>query len=504
MMAMAAVMLWSCQEKEGLEGAVSGKVELAGSVTDGQILAGPDGGEFQVNVTSSADWRVSGLADWVTPSAEAGKSGQALTFTILPNDGVKSRTAVFKVFCADAVQAVTIIQSPTYVATLVSEDTVTLNSDANQIAVKMISNIEELEIDFGGAEEWVKLNEVADAFGKKIILFDVLRSQDFKSRSAVLTLGGAGVNEPVTVTVNQAQRDTAFVVGEQRIIKDLQAISIDLVIKSNVDVTFSVPSWMTRTDGDLEIDENGLKSQKVNLSAEASGGSRSANISFKSGSKVIGSVFIKQQNPNPVFATIPDANLRYLLESQGMIIDEGGQCELLASALSATSLQIGTTNPDSYSSDPIESIEGLETFPNLESLTLGSITVKKINVGEYPKLNELKLINLCDVEEINTGSRPIKDVSNLAGLYTYTGVKQIVIKGENIENIDFSAGGYYMWYEAIESFDVTECPKLATLNVYRYDTYYGDESSLKYVYMTAAQTESVTVNKRPKVEIVVK
>ena len=38
MMAMAAVMLWSCQEKEPLGSVAAGSVELAGSVVDGQIL----------------------------------------------------------------------------------------------------------------------------------------------------------------------------------------------------------------------------------------------------------------------------------------------------------------------------------------------------------------------------------------------------------------------------------------------------------------------------------
>ena len=93
MMAMAAVLLWSCQNKEDLGVAAPGSVEIAGSLTDGQILAGPEGGGFQINVTSSEDWRVSGLADWVTLSAESGKSGQPLTFTVLPNEDTKSRTA---------------------------------------------------------------------------------------------------------------------------------------------------------------------------------------------------------------------------------------------------------------------------------------------------------------------------------------------------------------------------------------------------------------------------
>lgn len=505
-MAMAAVLLWSCQEKDDLGNAASGKIELAGSVADGQILAGPAGGNFQVDVTSSEDWRVSGIADWVTVSAESGESGQPLTFTVLPNEETVSRSVTFKVFCASAVQTVTIVQSPTYEMSLVSEETVEISSDANQVAVNLVSNVEEIEIDFGGAENWVKLNDISDVFGKKIVLFDVLRSQEFKGRSAVLTLSGAGVDEPVTVTVNQAQRDTAFFEGEQSIVKGLEALTLNLVLKSNVDVTYSLPAWLNKTEGTAtEKDETGLKSQEVTLTADASAGSRGTTISFKNGSKTVGSAFVKQQNPNPVFAEIPDKDLRYLLESKGWIIpDDGIKCELLEAGLSGTSLVIGSADPNSYSSDPIASIEGLEAFPNLESLTVGSVNVSKIDVSNYPKLNELNLANLNWLSEINTGSRPITHIKNAPGTYSYIQIQHIVIKGENIVDIDYSViDNYYVDYEtALESIDVTECPKLESINVMRYNSW--GESSLIYLYMTAAQAESVSVTKLDKVEIVVK
>lgn len=505
MMAMAMVLVWSCQEKDELGTVTSGKVELAGAVTDGQIVAGPEGGSFQVNVTSSGDWRVSGLSEWVTLSTESGKSGQPLTFTVLPYEGDKARTVTYKVFSADAVEAVTITQNPLYTISLVSEETVNLNSDANHIAVSLISNVEDLEVDFGGAEDWISMTAVSDAFGKKIVEFDVVRSSEFKERTAVVTLGAAATDDVVTVTVNQAQRDTAFVVGEQKIVKGLEALSLDLVIKSNVDVTYSLPTWLSQTvTATTEKDETGLQSKSITLTADACGGSRSATISFRSSNQTVGSVLIKQQNPNPIFADIPDENLRYYLESKGWIIPEDGiKCELVEAGISGTSLVIGDENPNFYGSDPIKSIEGLESFPNLEKLTLGNIQVAKVDVSSFPKLNELKLINLMDVTEINTGSRPITDVTNVAGTYAYTTVKEIVIKGEKIQNIDFSAGGYYLWYEEIESIDVTGCPELVTLNVYRCNMW-DEESSLKYVYMTAEQKESVTVTKRDKVELVVK
>lgn len=504
---MAMVLLWSCQEKNGPESVASGSIALAGSVTDGQIIVGPEGGDFSVNVTSSDAWRVSGFSDWVTVSSEAGKNGQPLTFSVLPNEDAKSRTVTFKVFCADAVEAVTITQTPTYTVALMSEDIVNVNSNANLVSVNLITNIEELEIDFGGAEDWIQLSDVADAFGKKIVQFDVNRSREFKERTAVLTIGGADVNDAVTVTVNQAQRDTAFFVyDEQKYVQGLEALSVSFVLKSNVDVTYSVPSWLNQTVGEVsEKDESGLQSQTVTFTADACGGSRTANLSFKAGGVTVGTFMVKQQNPNPVFTEIPDENLRYLLESSGWIIpDYGIRCEIVEAGVSGTSLVIGLTNPDNYGADPINSIEGLENFPNLESLTLGNLTISKVDVSSFPKLNELRLINCNSIEEVNTGNRPITSLKNEFGTYTYTSVQHIVIKGENLENVDFSVvDNYYVDYEQyLESFDVTGCPKLKTLNVYRENSW--GPSSLKYIYMTADQVNTVSVTKRDAVEIVVK
>lgn len=506
MMAMAIVLLWSCQEKENLGTGASGSIALAGSVADGQIVVGPEGGEFSVNVTSSGNWRVSGISDWVTLSSVEGKSGQTLTFAVSPYEGAERRTVTYKVFSEAAVQSVEIVQHPLYSLSLLSDPVISVNSNANLVSISLETNHPEIEVDFGGADSWIKLNEVADAFGKKIVQIEIARSKEFVGRNTVLTIGGAEMEEELQIPVTQAQRDTAFFVGEQKYVQGLEALSVDLVLKSNVDVTYSLPSWLTQTLGEAtDKDETGLKSQSVTLTAGASEGSRSATLNFKNGSTVVGTFFLKQQNPNPLFTEVEDENLRYLLESKGWIIpDEGTRAEIVADGLNATSLVVGSTDPNAYSEDPIYSLKGLEAFPKLESLTLGSLKISKIDVSAFPVLNELKLINLMYVSEVNTGSTAVADVTNKAGLYTYTTVPAIVIKGDNIVNVDFSASGYYMWYEGIKSIDVTGCPKLATVNVLRYESSWGDESSLDTLYMTAAQVETVQVTKRPKVEIVVK
>lgn len=79
------------------------------SITPDAIPAGPDGTTTQVTVTSSGDWRLAGVCDWVHPSAEAGKSGDVVTFTIDPNTSEESREAAFKFFTGSAVAPLKIV-----------------------------------------------------------------------------------------------------------------------------------------------------------------------------------------------------------------------------------------------------------------------------------------------------------------------------------------------------------------------------------------------------------
>ena len=79
------------------------------SITPDAIPAGPDGTTTQVTVTSSGDWRLAGVCDWVHPSAESGKSGDVVTFTIDPNTSEESREAAFKFFTGSAVAPLKII-----------------------------------------------------------------------------------------------------------------------------------------------------------------------------------------------------------------------------------------------------------------------------------------------------------------------------------------------------------------------------------------------------------
>lgn len=118
------------------------------SITPDAIPAGPDGTTTQVTVTSSGDWRLAGVCDWVHPSAEAGKSGDVVTFTIDPNTSEESREAAFKFFTGSAVAPLKIVSEAGYSLTLLSEENMTVEALSTDIQVKLHTNIPELAVAF--------------------------------------------------------------------------------------------------------------------------------------------------------------------------------------------------------------------------------------------------------------------------------------------------------------------------------------------------------------------
>lgn len=512
-MAIAALVLGSCQEKNELDGPVveTGEIALSGdSLNEGMISAGPEGGEFSVKVTSTGDWRVSGISEWVAPVADSGKNGDMLTFKVEPNETMEAKEASFKVFCADAVQTVKIVSNPVYDLILMSEDSLVFGSGAYSFAVNLVSNVKDINIDFGGAEDWVKFKTADDVFGKKILQFEVLRSQEFKEREAEITLGSDVTENTAVINIMQAQRDTVFVEGEQRIIRGLDALQEEVVIKSNVDFTYTLPSWLTDSSVTTsEMDEaTGLKTTTLTLSAEACGGSRAATVEFeKSNGLTVGYMYVKQQNPNPVFANISDKSLRNELSNMGWILVEPGstECEVLEAGLTATSLDL------SYNYDVLV-VDGLGAFPELADVNLNNaFYVESIDVSDCTKLTNLSISATNALSYINLGAAPIKSLKSATSVsttYNYSEAESITIISEHLEDLNYASSSYYiMYYEYLKTMDVSECPALKNLNVRR--EYYGSAGPLETVYISAAQQSAIeagtlTVDKVDAVQLVVK
>ena len=515
MIAACSLALFACKKEENGTGKTDNSaIELSTY----SISAGPDGGSYNVTVTSTEDWRISGLCDWVAFSEEEGVNGATFTVNVDENESLKARTAEFKVFTGSAVAKLTVTSSPTYSIVLSSEDSIRVSADKNTFTVTLVSNVTDFEYAMSNdGENWISPVSVEDAFGMKFLTFSVDRSSEFKERNSVITLSGNGVEEGTQFTLWQNQRDTAFVVGENRIIKDLQAYDIPLVIKSNIDFKYDLPSWLTEVSKTTsEADDTGLSTTNLTVHCDACGGSRLVNLDFytQSGSgwdstkTVYGTVMIKQQNPNPTYITIKGADLRSYLNDKEWILDDGTEkAEILEAGMTGTSLTIGGSSRSSYyNAKTIKDISGLGGFPCLTSVTLQYISAYNVDLSDCKNLTSVTCNALFNLETINYGDLKITSFS--IGDRSYIGTSTVLtIKGTYLEDLDLTANTYYIsYYEKLDAIDVTGCPALKTLKAKRSYNSWGWEYKSPYttIYMTAAQQSSVEVTKSDDVSIVVK
>ena len=473
--AVAALLLSSCDKSGKDEPEVVDGSSV--SLSEEALSAGPEGATLSVKVTSSEDWRVSGFCDWATVTPASGKSGQDLTVTVAPNPGDEARTVTFKVFAGDAVKALVVTSAPTFSIDLLSSEAVEVGPDAATVTVTLKSNIQNLTSDLGGAS-WLSAGESTEALGKKIFKFDVARSREFKAREGKITISGEGAS--VTVDVTQAQRDTVFAVEGRSVVKGLEAMDVTLNLRSNFDFKYQLDDWLTETSSsETDMDESGLKTKTISLHADATDGSRAQDIAFYKGSSMsvnYGAVYVKQQDPNPVFATIPDAALASLLQNQGWVLVDpvSGKSEVTTTGKTSTSLTV--------SSGSVKEISGIDAFPALANLSIGS--------------------SCRDLTKVDTGSSQVSALNFDNG--HYFNIQELTLAGENIKSIVINCSGWYVayGYDKLATLDVSGCPALETLAATR--QYSSMEGPLRTIYMTQAQSESVTVTKNPSAQIVVK
>lgn len=501
-MLAVAVLLFSCNEKE--EYTASDDSIATSSDT---LTFGPEGGSQSLTVTSSGDWRLSGLSDWVKPSASEGRNGAVISFAAEANESYDAKEAEFKFFTGSAVKKVVVKTTPAYVIALESDSEVKVSSDASDVNVKLKTNIAELDAEFSDSgADWIALESRTDVFGMTILKFNVKRSQSFRDRESVLKISGAG--KEVSVKLVQAQRDTiAF--SENRVVYDLTARDVEVKFKTNITSEFELASWMEKTDETSGAeDADGLTEKTIRLHLSESVSSRIYTLSFKMNGIEYGKYTIKQQNPDPILCNISDAALRSKLNELGWIIgdDTTTECEVLETGLTATSLSLSST----YSPFYAKKIDGLGSFPVLETLSATyAPSLSLIDVADSKSLKTIKMQKVYKIEEIRTGSSPVEEVDFGTSSSGYITTSKVTISGENIKTI---YANYSSWYiitygnDGIKELDVTGCPALTSLKAKRA---YDSTVTLQTIYITAAQKTAIdagtlVVEKADSAEFVVK
>ena len=74
----ASLLLWGCSDDDESINSGNSTISLSTNI----LQVDKNGGDATVTVTSSDNWRLSGICDWAHPSVTSGKDGDVVTFTI--------------------------------------------------------------------------------------------------------------------------------------------------------------------------------------------------------------------------------------------------------------------------------------------------------------------------------------------------------------------------------------------------------------------------------------
>lgn len=118
-----------------------------------------EGGSFSVVVTSDRDWTLSGESAWVKASAESGKSGDEVTFTVEKNTSSDSREVSFTFTCATNTVTLTVKQSGKDVLASIKDKTlksVLMSADTDgdgKISLEEAAALKSVEYEGTGEDE---------------------------------------------------------------------------------------------------------------------------------------------------------------------------------------------------------------------------------------------------------------------------------------------------------------------------------------------------------------
>ncbi len=458
---LLAFTVWGCSDKDEPMTENASSVSLSTDI----IQMDRNGGDVPVTITSSDNWRLAGVYDWVHPSATEGESGEIVTFTIDPNQMNEKRVAVFKFFVGASVASLQVETEFGYSIALLSETEISMPKEENEVKIQFATNVIDPVISCSeGSEEWLTLNKSIDFAGILTLSFSAIENEMYKDRSAAITVSSPLVAEPVEVQIFQA-RTEAIIPESDLLLYDFSENTVSFSVKYNVEYEASVTKgseWIAiQSASEPIVGDDGLSTVmlncRLNEASETRGGMiRIAKVDGKLGSDIS----IVQKDPGVDLIAIPDNTLRTVCINNGWVFSViGNQCIVLEAGLKATFLAT------SYY-DKVDDLTGIEYFPNLTSINIQYCgDMKKVDISGLYKVSSLSLSEAYSCGEYILGDNPILSF-NVNG-YEYSESENLVLSGSKIQSMDLSLISSYVRYDKVKAIDVSGCPALITLNADR-------------------------------------
>lgn len=453
----AIVLVSSCSDNDD---GTTGKGNAETITLSSDILqVTKDGGTETITVTSSGDWKLSGLADWVHPSATSGKNGDVVTFTIDPNIDKDIKTTTFKFFTGAAVAPLTIESAPDYQLELLSDAEISVSKDEKSFLVQLNTNIANLDIESN--VDWLTFDKRTDFAGKTNLTF-AITGNAYKNRLAEVSIGSKLSSNPVIIKVTQKQVD-AVIPEQSSFVYDLTAREFSFKVRYNVDYSVSVGNnnWISyegATDG--ETGDDGLTTAILTFKLAEATANRGGSITINGAGST--TVTVVQKDPNTNVIDFPDPQLFAWLLRNNWILSTGTN-QGIVTELGLKQTQFRQT---SYSIE-LSDLTGLENFPNLTSVNLGYCrTMPKMDISGLHKVNYLKISYPTKCEEFNLGDNPLTTFE-AGGSYSHFEVQTVKVISSEVESINLNLYSSYADDDYVTTIDVSECPKLTTLKAVR-------------------------------------
>lgn len=403
-------------------------------IDESPISFSESGGRTVLNIVANKDWTVVSSASWcsVSPSSGEGEStGSKITIDCSANSDYDDRSCMLTIVCAELAKSVTITQSQNK-ALIVSQKEYSLDENGGTISVEIQTNLSyEYEVTEGSS--WI--SEISTkGLSSQTRKFEIKPNDSYDNRSGKIRFFNttSGLSEEVVIRQSEKKE---LVIEKTQYELTYESQLLNIAVLTNMDYDVKINSdcvdWIHKTE------TKGLETESIILQiSENEKGPREGIVYVTSASGII--TLIISQEDGTINNLIPDrAFLEYCIREFDTNHDN---------LLSYSEAQkVRTINVDT---DFISSMEGIQFFVNIESLTCRSLSSWGWNVdynfeGIKGKLTSLDVSHNTSLSFLDCSCNHIKslDLSN-------NGLLEIVDCG----------------YNYLEYLNVSNCSLLQSLN----------------------------------------
>jgi hypothetical protein len=427
------------------DGSLSGTVVVKQSQQNGLFVSTPEYSlsnekhTLTIEVKANVEFDVKPNVDWIKHVETKGLKTSQIVLEVAANDDYDEREGVVVVKQKNGgLEGVITIKQEQNYGILVSQSEYSIPNEAQTIEVEVKYNVEYDVVIPDGCKDWISVIGTK-GLSSRVYTISIAKNETYDNREGSITFKQKKGSLSGTILFHQSQTDGIFTERkEYSVSAEEQQISIKVSSNTNYDVIIDegCKEWIS------QIQTKGLSESIVTIHIMANDGHKRDGKVYLKSESIHETILIKQQASEIV--PLLDAHFKaYCVEN--FDINHDGELSY-DEALLVTSIDVKT--------ESIASLEGIEFFENLQSLTC----IPDYRSVEYG--NPIKFFNSKNEEII--GLLTNLDIShNLQLQYLNCEGNQLTIidVSHNAALIDFNSK-----YNPLTTLDVSHNISLANLN----------------------------------------